>query len=182
MSSDRKVILFIAMSLDGFIAQENDDLRFLSIVEREGEDYGYYNFIKSVDTVIMGRKTYDWLMTQVSVFPHADKTSYIITRNSRPSIANTPFYSGNLKELIKKLKTEKGLNIFVDGGAEIVNLMLKNNLIDEIQVSIIPIVLGGGVRLFNKGFSEQRLNLVQSKTFESGLVQLHYRISPLQDE
>ena len=62
---ERKVILYIACSLDGYIAQPNDDLSFLSIVEKEGEDYGYADFIKKVDTVVLGRKTYDWIMKHV---------------------------------------------------------------------------------------------------------------------
>jgi dihydrofolate reductase len=73
MEEERKVILYIAMSLDGFIARTGDDLSFLSIVEKQGEDYGYRDFINTVDTVIMGRRTYDWVLTQVDEFPHADK-------------------------------------------------------------------------------------------------------------
>jgi dihydrofolate reductase len=69
MISDRKVILFIAMSVDGFIATLNDDLSFLSIVEQEGQDYGYSDFIKTVDTVIIGRKTYEKVITMGFDFP-----------------------------------------------------------------------------------------------------------------
>ncbi|MEI7504924.1 MAG: dihydrofolate reductase, partial [Paludibacter sp.] len=75
MISNRKVILYIAMSLDGYIAKPNDDLSFLSMVQQEGEDYGYTDFVNTVDTVIMGRKTYDWVMTQVPEFPHNDKAT-----------------------------------------------------------------------------------------------------------
>lgn len=113
---DRKVILYIAASLDGYIAKPNDDLSFLSIVQQEGEDYGYADFVRSVDTVILGRKTYDWVMNQVPEFPHADKNSFIITRTSRPSIGKVNFYTGNLKALILRLKSEGGKNIFIDGG------------------------------------------------------------------
>lgn len=82
------------MSLDGYIAKHNDDLSFLSIVQEDGEDYGYSDFIKSVDTVILGRKTYDWVMKQVSKFPHSDKETYVITRTSKPDIGKTRFYDG----------------------------------------------------------------------------------------
>ncbi|TAF68076.1 MAG: dihydrofolate reductase, partial [Cytophagales bacterium] len=78
----RKLILYISCSLDGYIAQPNDDLSFLSIVQKEGEDYGYNDFVASIDIVIVGRKTYDWVIGQGYEFPHADKTSYIITRQS----------------------------------------------------------------------------------------------------
>lgn len=170
----RKVILYIASSLDGYIAQPNDDLSFLGIVQKEGEDYGYGAFIHAVDTVIIGRKTYDWVLTQVPVFPHADKECYVITRTARPTIGNTQFYTGPLKDLIHQLKSQSGQHIFIDGGAEIVNELLQDKLIDEVVLSIIPVLLGGGTRLFKDGRPEQALALLSSKQFEKGLVQLHY--------
>jgi dihydrofolate reductase len=175
MTTDRKVILYIATSVDGYIAKPNDDLSFLSIVEQEGEDYGYQKFIESVDTVILGRKTYDWVMTQVPEFPHVDKETFVITRTSRPSIGSTNFYTANLKDLIAKLKNEKGKNIFIDGGAEIVNELLMENLIDELIISIIPIMVGDGIRLFKDGRPEQILELASVKHFEKGLTQLRYK-------
>ena len=175
MTSNRKVILYIAMSLDGYIAKTNDDMSFLSIVQQEGEDYGYTDFVNSVDTVIMGRKTYDWVMTQVPEFPHNDKATYIITRTSKPSIGTTHFYTDNLKTLISELKNKEGKNIFVDGGAEIVNELLKENLIDEFIISIIPVLLGEGTKLFNDGRPELRLKLISARSYDKGLTQLHYK-------
>lgn len=172
---NRKIILYIACSLDGYIAKPNDDLSFLALVQKEGEDYGYADFIKSIDTVIIGRKTYDWVMTQVPEFPHADKTSYVITRTARASIGKTHFYNGNLKELVLKLKSEEGKNIFIDGGAEIVNELLKEKLMDEFIISVIPVLLGNGTKLFKDHRPEELLKLVSAKSFEKGLVQLHYK-------
>ena len=163
------------MSLDGYIAKPNEDLSFLSIVQKEGEDYGYTDFVSTVDTVILGRKTYDWVMKEVGEFPHADKNAYIITRTSRPTIGKTTFYSGDLTELVRKLKGEKGKNVFCDGGAEIVNELLKNDLLDEIIISVIPILVGNGTRLFKDNRPEQKLKLVNVKTFDTGLTQLHYK-------
>ena len=177
MTSDRKVILYIATSLDGYIAKPNDDLSFLSIVQQEGEDYGYADFVKSVDTVILGRKTYDWIMTQVPDFLHTDKVSYIITRTPRPGIRKTKFYTGDLKDLVLGLKREQGKNIFIDGGAEIVNELLKEKLIDEFIISVIPVLVGNGTRLFKDGRPEQKLKLVDIKKFDTGLTQLHYQCS-----
>jgi dihydrofolate reductase len=174
LHNQRKVILYIATSADGYIAKPNDDLSFLSRVQQEGEDYGYTHFVASIDTVILGRKTYDWVMKQVSEFPHAYKKTYIITRTPKASIGNAQFYTGNVQGLVNKLKNEKGRNIFVDGGAEIVNELLKDNLIDEFIISVIPVLLGGGTRLFKEGFSEINLKLLSAKAFDKGLVQLHY--------
>ena len=171
----RKVILYIAMSLDGYIAKADNDMTFLTIVQKDGEDYGYNDFIKEIDTVIMGRKTYDWVMTQVKEFPHADIDSYIITRTPGPAKGKISFYTGNLKELILELKQNAGKNIFIDGGAEIVNLLIQDNLIDEYIISIIPILLGDGVRLFRGCIMEQNLELISSKQYDTGLIQLHYK-------
>ncbi len=176
MSEKRKVIVYIAASLDGFIAKPNDNLDFLNMVDREGEDYGYFKFIEDIDTVILGRKTYDWVMTKVDVFPHADKEAYVITRTSRQAIGKTQFYTGDLKALISELRNRAGKNIFVDGGAEVVNELWRMDLIDEIIISIIPIVVGAGVSLFSNNIPERKLQLLSSKRFESGLVQVHYNV------
>ncbi len=172
---ERKLIIYIACSLDGYISKPKDDLSFLDIVQKEGEDYGYNAFIADIDTVIVGRKTYDWVMQHVDEHPHADKDTYIITRSERPSIGNLKFYTGDIENLVRTLKQSKGKNIFCDGGAQIVNELLALKLFDEMIISIIPIMLGEGVRLFNNNYPEQNLTLVSSKQFDTGLVQLHYK-------
>lgn len=172
---NRKLIIYISTSLDGYIAKPNDDLRFLSVVEKEGEDYGYSAFIETVDTVIMGRKTYDWVMKHMSEFPHADKKTYIITHTYQPDIGSTTFYTGNLIELVKSLKSETGKDIFCDGGAETVNSLLNEKLIDELIISVIPVLLGNGIRLFKDDRPEQNLELISVQSFETGLIQSHYK-------
>ena len=171
----RKVILYIAMSLDGYIAKSDDNIDFLSTVEEEGEDYGYADFIKDIDTVILGRKTYDKVLSFNIPFPHADKNTYIITRQSKPAEGNITFYNGDLTQLITDLKNAEGKDIFIDGGATLVHAMLKEQLIDEFIISVIPHFLGGGISLFKNGRPEQQLQLVQLKRFKKGLVQLHYK-------
>ncbi len=175
MKNKRKVILYIATSLDGFIATKDDNIDFLSIVQEEGEDYGYADFIKTVDTVIMGRRTYDKVLSFGIGFPHAHKETYIITRTNREPIDKINFYTGDLKELVEKLKAVNGKDIFIDGGAKVVNELLKNNLIDEFYISVIPVLLGDGIPLFSDGRSELNLKLVSSTSFNKGLVQLHYK-------
>lgn len=174
MSKKRKLILYMAMSLDGYIAKPDDNLSFLSIVEQEGEDYGYNDFMASIDTVIIGRRTYDWVMNQVSEFPHSDMETYVMTRTPRQQIGKTIFHTGDMKELVDSLQRQEGKNIFVDGGAEIVNELLAENLIDEFILSVIPILLGDGIRLFKDGRPERTLELLSARQFETGLVQLHY--------
>ncbi|HEX2846864.1 MAG TPA: dihydrofolate reductase family protein [Chitinophagaceae bacterium] len=173
----RKLSLFIATSLDGYIAQPNDDLSFLKLVEKEGEDYGYAVFTDTIDTLIIGRKTYDYVLKEIgaSHYDNGQRDVYVITRTQRPDAGRTIFYTGNLAELVKRLKSEKGKNIYCDGGAEIINELLKSDLIDEFIISIIPVLVGNGTRLFKDGRPWQQLELLNTKVFDTGLAQLHYR-------
>ncbi len=173
---DRKVVLYISMSLDGFIATKEDDLSWLSIVEKEGEDYGYTQFTERVDTYIVGKKTYDVILKLTrGVFPQAEQYKcYVITRQERASENGVTFYNGDMEALITQLKNEPGKDIYCDGGGQIVKLLMAKNLIDEYIVSVIPIILGDGKRLFLGGINAINLKALPSKDFESGLVQLRY--------
>jgi dihydrofolate reductase len=113
-------------------------------------------------------------MTQVGTFPHADKEAYVVTRSERPVQGNTQFYTGDLKVLVQQLKSRTGKNIFCDGGAEVVHELLKHQLIDELIISVIPVMVGEGTRLFKDGRPYQALRLVATQAFDTGLVQLHY--------
>jgi dihydrofolate reductase len=173
----RKLSLFIATSLDGYIAKPNDDLSFLKLVEKEGEDYGYAEFTSTIDTILIGRKTYDYVVKEIgsSHYDNGERDVFVITRTQRPTFGKTTFYTGSLTDLVKQLKSENGKNIYCDGGAEIINELLKNDLIDEIIISVIPILLGDGTKLFKDGRPEQLLEFVTAKTFDTGLTQLHYK-------
>lgn len=173
----RKLSLFIAASVDGYIAKENDDLSFLKLVEKEGEDYGYAAFNADVDTIIIGRKTYDWVVKEIgrSHYDNGTRDVYVITHTERPSTGRTTFYTGDVAMLIKQLKAAEGKNIYCDGGAEVINELLKNDLVDEITISVIPVLLGSGVRLFKDGRPEQLLQLVNTRSFDTGLVQMHFK-------
>ena len=162
------------MSLDGYIATKDNSIDFLSMIEQEGEDYGYNNFVKSVDAVIIGRKTYEKVIAMGYEYPHKDKDVYILTRTAKPSIGNFKFYTDDLSRLVNDLKNQPGKNIYCDGGAEIANELMKNNLVDEFIISVIPILLGDGIKLFKDGRPAQRLELISSKYYDKGLTQLHY--------
>lgn len=175
--SKRKLVLYISMSLDGFIATNEDDLSWLSVVEKEGEDYGYEEFNKSVDTYIVGRVTYETILKLTGgVFPQADQYKcYVLTRQARASENGVSFYNGNIEDLVGKLKKEDGKNIYCDGGGQIVKLLMQKNLIDEYIISIIPIILGDGKRLFLGETPGIKLKASSVKKFETGLVQVRYQ-------
>jgi len=173
----RKLSIFIATSVDGYIAKPNDDLSFLKLVEKEGEDYGYAQFTDTIDTLIIGRKTYDYVVKEIgpSHYDNGDREVYIITRSPRPKVGKTNFYTGDPGDLVRQLKSREGKDIYCDGGAEVIHELLKQDLIDELIISIVPILLGSGTRLFKDGRPELPLELVRTETFDTGLTQVHYR-------
>ncbi|WP_290789721.1 dihydrofolate reductase family protein [Flavihumibacter sp. UBA7668] len=172
----RLCILYIAMSLDGYIAGKDDNLDFLSKVEVAGEDYGYAAFQQEVDTLIWGRRTYDKMLTFGIDFPHADKKCYVISATKTGSDENVEFAADPVA-LVQRLKTEPGRHIYCDGGGGVVKALLDAKLIDRLIVSVIPHLLGDGIRLFRDGRPEQQLVLHSSTPYASGLVQLRYDVN-----
>ncbi len=174
--NNRKLILYISMSADGYLATKDDDLSWLSLVEQEGEDYGYKAFNDTVDTYIVGRATYDVVLKLTGgAFPQADLFDcYVITRQERENENGVKFYNSDIEELIKDIKSKPGKSIYCDGGAEIVKLLMDKSLIDEYIISVIPIFLGDGKRLFLGGTDSINLDLKSVKKYDSGLVQMHY--------
>lgn len=170
----RQVILYIAMSLDGYIAKNDDNIDFLSIVEAPGEDYGFTSFQSEVDTVIWGRKTYDKILTLGIDSNYADKKLYVLSKTKTGTDENVEFFNGEIRDLISSLKAETGKNIYCDGGGQLVFELLKNSLIDKMIISIIPHLVGNGIRLFKDNRPEQSLKLTRTITFPSGLVQLWF--------
>ncbi len=147
------------------------------MVEEEGEDYGYGEFTSGVDTYIVGRGTYDVIRKLCGgEFPQSKQYyCYTITRQSRDAENGVQFYSGELKELIQELRSKEGGNIYCDGGAEIVKLLMESDLIDEYIISIIPIFLGDRKPLFKGGTPQYEHTAESSCSFKSGLVQVHYK-------
>lgn len=170
-----KVKLFIASSLDGYIAAPDDDLSFLDVVYKEGEDYGYAAFLEEVDCVLLGRRTYDWLNSQ-GFLSYPGKRVIVITHQPHDERSGVEFYSGDLADLIVKLQEASGKHIFCDGGAGLIHSLLIEDLVDEMIISVVPVLLGNGVALFSSGRPFTRLEHLQTRTFTTGLVQHHYKV------
>lgn len=147
----RKVVLYIAMSLDGYIADHNGGINWLGGQSDDFEgDYGYEEFVKDVDTVIMGMTTYNQIVTELSPneWPYPNMKSYVFTHQRCENNENVQFISGDVNQFISKLKGEKGKNIWICGGANIVNQLIRADLIDVYHLTIMPIILGKGIQLF----------------------------------
>lgn len=170
-----KCILYIAMSMDGFIAGENDNLDFLNPYQMDGEDYGYKNFTDSVSHVLVGRKTFE--VVQGMGFPyHPDKIVYVITNSTIHSKnKNIIFYNGDLASLINEIQSSSKMNIYCDGGAVLAKFLIANELIDEIILSIIPIALKSGTELFKNGETPVRFKQHKQINYPNGVIQKHYR-------
>jgi dihydrofolate reductase len=167
----RKVVLFIATSLDGFIARPDGGIDWLF----SDADYGYAAFFDSIDTVVMGRKTYELSLSFGPPYVYEGKASYVFSRtNAGTKDEHAEFIAGSSKDFIHSLRARAGKDIWLVGGAELVRDFLAEDLIDEFVISIHPIVLGAGMPLFPADARELSLTLKNSIAFESGLVQLHY--------
>ncbi|MDP4147619.1 MAG: dihydrofolate reductase family protein [Bacillota bacterium] len=171
MKNRRKIILYIATSLDGYIARENGDIDWLP--EVENQDFGYYEFLRTVDTIVMGKRTYDQVLT-FGDFPYIHKKCYVFSSSHTGKDKYVEFINSSAKDFVDKLNEEAGGDIWLVGGADLVNSFMKNNLIDELIVSIIPIILGKGIRLFDNNNPETRLQLVESTSYSEGIVQIYY--------
>jgi dihydrofolate reductase len=166
--------VYIATSLDGFIARKDGGLGWLELVAREGEDYGYAAFAASVDTMVVGRGTYDAVLG-FPEWPWGGKRVIVLTRRPCPPRADETFFEGTPEALVARLASEGAKRVYVDGGV-VIRQFLAAGLVDDLTISVIPIVLGDGIPLFGGGGAERRLELVGSRAFPSGLVQSTWRV------
>lgn len=178
-----KISVYIALSIDGYIARKDDSLDWLDRVGGFDEDYGFKKLLASVDALIIGRKTYAIASTVPDPYPGK---RVVVLSNSLGSVkAGMELYRGNLAELVEKLHREGIKHIWVDGGSTI-SQFLSLQLVDEMTLSVIPIVLGSGLPLFHAIGKEIPCRLISSQSYRSGLVQQHYEIikqfSELQDK
>ncbi len=174
----RKIVLFIAMSLDGYIADTDGGVDWLAGQEDDAaeSDDSYAEFVNSVDTVIMGWKTYHQIVTELSPgqWVYDNLQSYVITHRNCTSESNVTFVSENPCTLANDLKQKSGRDIWICGGADIVHQLMKNNLIDKYHISIIPTILGNGIRLFDVTDKKTDLRLISSKS-SNGIMELVYQ-------
>lgn len=174
MQHHRPLTLYIAASLDGYIARPDGDIGWLSMMEAPPEDYGYHAFVQTIDTIIVGRKTYDKVLSFGIPWPHTGRTCYVLSKSRTGSDENVTFFGGDIGDLVAQIRQQPGLGIYCDGGAEVVHELARRDLIDRYVISIIPVLLGAGIPLFKPGRPQHHLRLVRSTAFPSGLVQVEY--------
>ena len=175
MPAKRKIVLSIASSLDGYIAIKEESLDWLMRVEGEG-DNGFSEFYDTVDTVLIGKKTYDWVMRQdLEEFPYKGKATFVFTRSMVEDTDNVSFMNKDIQSFMHQLKNKDGKNIWLVSGGELVQSFLQTELIDEIIVTIAPTLLGSGLPLFKKQDVSVDLELKGVRNFNQ-FVELHYAV------
>jgi len=174
-----KMSVYIATSIDGYIAKINDGLDWLESFsppsDNPDEDYGFKKFLSQVDAVVMGKNTYK-IASSGNIWPYEGKRVIVLSSTLSSVCDKTELHAGVIQHLIKKLYSEGIKHIYVDGGKTI-SQFLNQELIDELIISIIPVILGSGIPLFKNVLHESWCRLLSSKSYSNGLVQLHYEMA-----
>lgn len=171
--------VFIAASLDGFVAGPGDDLAFLKSVEKAGEDYGFHAFFGAVDALAIGRRTWE-VARGFDTWPYVGKRVVVFTSGAYPTPNGEELVHEDPAVVLDRLGAEGVRRVYVDGGA-LIRSFLRAKLVDELILSVIPVVLGGGVPLWADGqaYGAEGVRLALSSVepwFDTGLVQLRYLV------
>ena len=177
----RKTVLFVGMSLDGYIARSNGAVDFLSVPKSGGPrnargEYSMAPFFASVDTAIMGRKTLDaGLKMGGGSLPRTSMVRFVFSHLQPPGERDgLVFVNQTPAALIRQLRKQRAKNIWLMGGGELARDFLKADLVDELHLGIVPVLLGEGIPLFPSGFPQRDFTLVENKTYSRGLIALRY--------
>lgn len=174
--SVRKSVLYIAMSLDGFIADAAGGVAWLTgDGSAPDADTGFAAFLETVDTILIGSKTYLQVVTELTPgrWEYGGRRTYVFTRRALPPMQGVSFTDENPVPLLRRLQKEPGKNIWICGGASIANALIEADAIDVYHVTVIPVVLGGGIPLFERRPHPVPLTLVRTETM-NGMVSLVY--------
>lgn len=166
----RRIIYFVASSLDGFIARNDGSIDWLF----HDQDYGFSEFFSGVETVVQGRKTYEQVLT-FGEYPYSTKENFVFSRKlsecEHGEVVSIPI--SNFAELQRQ---RSGGDIWVVGGGELASEFLSAGVVDEVRVFVHPVLLGNGLPLSPSLRGDVRLKLMQSRSFDSGLVELKYSV------
>lgn len=171
---NRKIIAYLAVSADGYIARADGDVKWLDRPKGSG-DYGMAEFFKTIDTVILGRKTYDLGLTwgQTS---YPGKKNYVFSRTVRAATKDIQFVSEDVGDFAAKVRKEKGKDIWLVGGADVNGAFLDASAVDELIIHVIPILIGDGIPLIPRRHRDINLDLLSSHKYLDGVMRLHYRV------
>lgn len=167
-------VLYIAVSLDGFVAGANDDISWL--FRYNDVDYGFDKFFSGIGAIIQGRRTYEVEVKNGWETPTPLPT-FVLSHHPqecKPQRSNLVFTDEDISDVLKKAKRLTSKDVWIEGGANVAQQFLERDLIDEIVLSIVPVILGDGIRLFGKTHKSIEFALREVRQFDKGLVQLTY--------
>jgi dihydrofolate reductase len=182
MRAKRKIIVYVATSADGYIARPDGDVEWLNR-RPSNVDYGIKTFYKTIDTILWGRKTYDWALAYYkkkkikgNIFD-TKLANYVFSR--KPPIRVAPggqFVSEPVKKFARRLRSTPGKNIWMMGGGELIASFLDAGEIDEFDIHVIPTFIGEGIPLIAPRHRDIPLRLLMAKRFPDGAVRLRYQV------
>ncbi len=170
-----KISIYIATSIDGYIARKDGNLDWLQYGHTGNEDYGFKNFINSIDALILGRNTYE-VVSDFDEWPYKGKRVIVLSNTLNDARKEAELFRGQLADLTSMLHSEGIKRVWVDGGIT-VSKFLEAGLVDDITISVIAMVLGSGIPLFSTMNREHKCRLISTQSYPSGLVQLKYEVA-----
>lgn len=168
----RRVKYEAGISLDGYIARPDGAFDFLLT----SEDFSLEPFFNSIDTIVMGRKTYDVSQSMGGGPGFGSTAVYVFSSSLPPGERNgVTVVSGSVRQFVDTIRSTPGKDIWLMGGSELARQFLDEDLVDEVSLGIVPVLIGAGIPAFPPGFPQRDLELVENKTFSKGLIHLTYR-------
>lgn len=175
-SNMKKIILYIAASLDQCIAEPDGSLEWLTGVPNPQKTNGEYkDLLASVDTILIGGRAYRELLNMDVIWPYKEQMTYVISRHNWGDEDNVRFITNDIIETVSALRNEAGKNILLAGGGELTSMLLAADLIDEMQITYIPIILGKGIPLFSEQPKESKWELIENTAHKSDALTVKYR-------
>ncbi len=172
----KKIILYIAVSLDGYIAETDGNLEWLTGFPNPGKtDYGHSDFLSGIDTVIMGGRAYRELLDMDVIWPYKKQQTFVVSRNDWGAKLGIRFITENITDTVYGLCKQDGKDIGIVGGGELASMLLAAHLIDKIQILHIPVILGKGIPLFPGQPQASRWRLTGNKVYENGVLHVTYQ-------
>jgi dihydrofolate reductase len=174
---ERKIIVNIGTSADGYIARPDGDLEWLTSRPKPTGFYGMSAFVKSIDTKLLGRKTFDASLRMGAKFDSGD-SYFVFSRREPPADApsGVEFVNEEIGPFVNRLRQQPGKGIWLMGGGELIASFLDDKAIDEFFINVAPVFVGDGIPLIARRHRYDQLELLSAERFEDGLVQLHYRV------
>jgi dihydrofolate reductase len=182
MTSTRKIIAYLATSADGYIARPDGDVEWLNRRPHD-VDYGMKKFYASIDTILWGRKTYDWLLDysrqrgQTTGLFDTNVANYVFSRKPpKRTPAGVEFVTQSVKSFARRLRAAPGKHVWMMGGASLIASFLDAGELDEFDIHVIPVLIGEGIPLIAPRHRDIELRLLGSKRYQDGVVRLRYEV------